>query len=470
VLVVYEVSEAMIEENDPSIFAARAFPRTTVTVLALALAGCGGPRAMLAPAPQLVQLRVIPQTSSIALGQTITFSATAVFRDGSEVDETKAAVWKSSTSSVATVDAAGHVQSHSIGTATIQASVNGTAGAATLSVSAAKLTSIAVTAGNFTLPLGASGQMTATGSYTDASTRDLTNSVSWSSASQQIVSISSSGIAGAKGFGATVISAVLSAIRGSATVTVSAPALVSIDVSPSNPAVPLGRGLQLKAIGSLTDGTTRDISSSVTWAVVDPTVANLNGSGYATAVRVGSTGARASFGGIQGAATILVEPIAAVSYFTATPKGTDTTLRMTNPDADGPNLCAMVYVFSQDQQMAECCGCQISRDGLRTFSLKKDLIGNPLTGLAPTSGSVFLVPADSTSNPSCDPSAIKPTGTAIAWATHLPGSSSNSTAVSEESLSETPLSATLAAALQTQCYNVQQLGNGQGICSCGTGH
>jgi len=418
-------------------------------------------------AATLVSLSIRQDRSTIPLGTAAQFSAQGIYSDGSTRDLTSSVSWSSSPQGVVNINASGYTTGLRIGTATIDAKSAGVTSAGALTVSAAQLTSIAINSGALTLPLGSFQQMTATGAYTDGSTHDLTTAVAWSSVSGQIASISNSGIVGAKALGTAIISAAASAISGNTTVTVTSPALVAISISPSNPAVPLGRSLQLAASGSYTDGSTQDLTGSVTWAIDSSSVVNLSNTGNATAQHVGTTGAKAAFGSVQGATTIVVEPIASVSYFSTGPSGTDITFRVTNPGDDEPTLCAMVYVFDQDQQMAECCGCQISRDGLRTFSLNKDLIGNPLTGRIPASGSLLLVPADYTSNPSCDSSSINPTGTAIAWVTHLP--SPNSSTVSEESLSETPLNATLRSALQAQCSFVQQLGGGQGICSCGTG-
>ena len=84
-------------------------------------------------------------------------------------------------------------------------------------------------------------------------------------------------------------------------------------------------------------------------------------------------------------------------------------------------------------------------------------------------GSVMLVTADYVSNSSCNPSLITPAGMGIAWATHLQATSA-ADAVTEEQLSMSPLSTTLASGLQAQCSFIQQLGGGQGSCSCGTGH
>lgn len=38
--------------------------------------------------------------------------------------------------------------------------------------------------------------------------------------------------------------------------------------------------------------------------------------------------------------------------------------------------CAMIYVFDDDQEMGECCGCLITPNGLNTYSVRNDLVSN----------------------------------------------------------------------------------------------
>jgi len=45
------------------------------------------------------------------------------------------------------------------------------------------------------------------------------------------------------------------------------------------------------------------------------------------------------------------------------------TVRSTNPGLTYGNLCAMIYVFDNDQQLTECCGCVETHNGLRTLSV-----------------------------------------------------------------------------------------------------
>jgi hypothetical protein len=307
------------------------------------------------------------------------------------------------------------------------------------------------------------------GTYTDGSTQDLTKSVTWSSASTAVISVSSNGVANAKKLGTTVVTAASGGISGSISLTVSPAALTSITIAPANPTIPLTASLQLMATGAFTDGSTQNLTNSVTWEAVNAAIVSVSSTGGATALEDGSTVVDATLTGITGSTTITVQPIAAVSYFTVGKANSDTTLRITNPGGTAENLCAMVYVFDQDQQMAECCGCRISRDGLRALSVNKNLTANLLTDTPTVTGTVMLVTADYTSNPSCNAASITPTGMGIAWATHLQALASKVAVTSEEGLSQTPLGAAQSSALQAQCLFIQQLGSGRGVCSCGTG-
>ena len=68
-----------------------------------------------------------------------------------------------------------------------------------------------------------------------------------------------------------------------------------------------------------------------------------------------------------------------------------------------------MYVFDNDQQLDECCGCITTPDGLRTFSVTKDLTSNPLIGIVVNNGDVKIV-SGAVNNSPCDPTAnVTPT-------------------------------------------------------------
>ena len=417
----------------------------------------------------LVSIAVNENHATIPLGTTAQFTAKGVYTDGSTQDLTNTVTWTSTPSGILSISSSGLAKGKTIGVATVSAKSGSVSGTGALTVSPAVLTSIGVVAALQAMPLGTRQQLNAIGTYTDGSTGDLTASAAWSSESADIVSISPSGLAAANKLGSATVSASFTGISGSAALAVSSATLASISISPANPTMPLGSSRQLAATGLYTDGSTHDVTQSVTWNVDNPAIANVSGTGVATAQQVGATGVESSLGDVVGSVTLTVQPLAAIGYFTQTTLDADAAIRITNTGSTGQNLCAMVYVFDQDQQMAECCGCLISPDGLRTFSLQKDFLSNPLTGTSPVAGSVMIVPADPSSNPSCNAASITPWGLAVAWTTHLQNAQTNQPATTEEPLSFTPLSSTLSSALQAQCNFVQQLGSGHGICGCGTG-
>jgi hypothetical protein len=91
-------------------------------------------------------------------------------------------------------------------------------------VTAASLTSIAVTPVNSSIASGTVQQFTATGTYSDDTTQDLTTTVTWSSSNTGAATISnaagSNGLATAVIAGSTTITAVSGSVSGTATLTV----------------------------------------------------------------------------------------------------------------------------------------------------------------------------------------------------------------------------------------------------------
>ena len=422
----------------------------------------------------LVSIEVSEASSKIPLGVTSQLTARGTFTDGSSEDLTKTVSWSSSPAGVVAISSSGVATGRTVGSATIKAVSGSIAGTGSLSVSAAQLTSITVAAGDAVMPLGTTQNLVARGVYSDGSESDLTSSVAWASDSTSTVGVGAGGDAVAKRMGIARVSASSSGLSGGVVLTVSAPALTGITINPVSPATPIGSSLQLSAKGTFTDGTTQDVTGNVTWTVDDPTITSVSMAGSAMAQKVGSTGVEASYSGVAGLATLVVQPVALVNYFSAVAGGVDTTVRVAATGGYGNNLCAAVYVFDKDQQMAECCGCRISENGLRTFSLSKDLTANPLTGVLSNTGSVMMVTADYESNSTCDASAVTPEGLGTAWATHLQsgaqtGTTQNGTVVSETPFSRTPLNPALLSALQAQCMFIEQLGSGQGVCKCGSG-
>jgi uncharacterized protein YjdB len=265
----------------------------------------------------LVSIAVTPATPSIALGTNQQFAAVATYADGSTLDLTTSVSWSSSTTAVATINAAGLASSLSIGQSTIAAAAAGISGSAVLTVTSAALTSISVSPATPSIPLGTTAQFAATGTFTDGTTQDVTTSVQWASSDMSIATISnasgSQGLATSVAQGTTTISATSGAISGSATLTVNSAALVSITVNPATPSIALGTTQQFAATGTFTDGSQQDVTNSATWSSASTAVATVSPTGLATSVSVGTSLITATLASIQGSTLLTVTPAAVVS-------------------------------------------------------------------------------------------------------------------------------------------------------------
>jgi phospholipase C len=121
----------------------------------------------------------------------------------------------------------------------------------------------------------------------------------------------SNGIATSTGSGATVISATLGGVAGSASLTVTAALLAAIEISPQSPSISTGGTEQFTAIGLYTDGSTPNITTTANWASSSATVAtisNTSGSqGLATSAGSGTAEISASVGSLTASTTLTVQ-------------------------------------------------------------------------------------------------------------------------------------------------------------------
>src|SRR5215813_8017664 len=82
--------------------------------------------------------------------------------------------------------------------------------------------------------------------------------------------------------------------------------VAGISVSPANASLQLNKTQQFTAIGTLGDGSDKDVSSSVEWTSSSPKVATIDSSGMATALSTGTTTITASQHNVSGSTTLTV--------------------------------------------------------------------------------------------------------------------------------------------------------------------
>jgi trimeric autotransporter adhesin len=253
----------------------------------------------------LLSISVTPSPVTIAAGTRQQFAATGIFDDGSTQTLTSV-TWSSSAPGVVTVDSSGLGAGIAGGTGSINATVGSITGSAAITVTGASLVSIAVTPANSIMPIGASKQFVATGTFSDSSTQDITASVGWSSSNAAVAAINSTGLVTSTVTGTTKISAILGAITGSTGLTVSSAKLTSIIITPANPKIAAGTSIQLHATGKFSDGSSTTNLSGVAWKSSKPNIASPRGTGILRGKKSGSVTISASLSGITGTTTVTV--------------------------------------------------------------------------------------------------------------------------------------------------------------------
>lgn len=163
--------------------------------------------------------------------------------------------------------------------------------------------------------LGQTAQLILIGQYSDGTTKFLTNSATWSSSATSVATVSNSvgtnGLATSVGYGQTTITASYGGQMATATLTVQSPALVSITVTPLTYTIASGTAVQFHAMGTYSDKTTLDLTTSAIWSSTNTayaTVSNTSGTqGLATGVAPGVVTITATSGSVNGTATLTVQ-------------------------------------------------------------------------------------------------------------------------------------------------------------------
>jgi hypothetical protein len=248
----------------------------------------------------VVSIAITPDTASMHVSAAQAFTAAATMSDASTRDVTSSVTWtvENAASTNATISAAGLFAAGTVaGTVTVTATYDSESAEATVTVTPATLQSIAVTPVNQDIALGLAQQYTATGTYNDNSSANVTPSVTWSEINGTgSASINTTGMLSTVGGGqgSVTVKAALGSVSGSTTANVVAPVLQSITVTPSAQTTALGLTQQYTATGNYSDGSTSNLTSSATWSVI-------NGSGSAA---INSTGLLSTSSGTVGSITV----------------------------------------------------------------------------------------------------------------------------------------------------------------------
>ena len=303
------------------------------------------------PVP-VASVTISPASTGTTVGQTVTLSVTT--RDAAgNVLTGRVVGWSSSDNSVATVSSAGVVTGIGVGSATITATSEGQTGTATITVSLVPVASVSVTPSPANLMVGQTLQLSATAR--DAGGAVLTGrAITWTTDDPAVATVSSSGVLTAVAPGTTQVTATVDGVAGSASSTVTAVPVASVDVSPNTATVMVGQDVTLTATPLDANGNPL-AGRVITWTTSNAGRATVSNTGVVTGVSPGNVTITASTGGRSGSAAVTVNaPPPVLTSISVSPSafsldvGQTRTLSATARDQFGQTMSGVTFTWSSD--------------------------------------------------------------------------------------------------------------------------
>jgi uncharacterized protein YjdB len=270
----------------------------TLATFLLLMGGCASTSSRSGSGDPAPSITVQPANAAVTAGQMATFSVTATGTAPLRYQ------WQKNNANISGATAASYTtpattsgdNGSKFDVVVSNAAGSITSGTALLSVNSTGVTlkTIAVTPASPSIVAGNTQQFTATGTYSDNSTKNITGNVTWKSSNTAFATIgATTGLATGVAAGTTQITATQGTVvspNDALAVTTSTATLQSIAVTPASPSIGIGSSLQFTATGTYSDNSTRNITASVTWASSNPLFATIGtATGLATGVAVGTT-------------------------------------------------------------------------------------------------------------------------------------------------------------------------------------
>jgi Bacterial Ig-like domain (group 2)/FG-GAP-like repeat len=197
------------------------------------------------------------------------------------------------------------------GAALQQEITNGRVKTASGSVTAATpvtLSSVVLSATNPTnasVADGLSGAVTATGHYSDGTTKDLTSSASWSSSNTSVASVSAGTVTGVTQ-GTVTLSAQSAGVTGTLAYQVTPAVLQTLSLTPSSASVVAGKTTSLVLTGTYSDNSKSTSLGTVSWSSSAQGTASVDTSGTVTGVAAGTATITAAVGSVTTSIAVTV--------------------------------------------------------------------------------------------------------------------------------------------------------------------
>jgi len=256
----------------------------------------------------LQEIIIRPHNPQITNGSSLSFQALGLFTQGAAnygyitQDLTATVNWIIENPSIASINNAigyeGMTQGLNLGESNVSASFDGHTSQSLLRVAPVVLQNIVISPSNPSISLGMTQAFSATGTYSDGSTQDITESLLWNTSDSQIATISNysnsptpAGQATTSYWGttgSTVVSAGLQNVMATTTLTVSEPKIVALSIEPAVATLAPGKQAVFEVYQVYDNGARYySLQGLFNWTSADSSVATVDANGVATGVTAG---------------------------------------------------------------------------------------------------------------------------------------------------------------------------------------
>src|SRR5262249_14312521 len=136
-------------------------------------------------------------------------------------------------------------------------------------------------------------QLTAMGTYSDGTQRDISSAAAWASSTLSVATVNAAGLAAGVAVGSTTITASANGISGTATIKVSSAVVLSIAISSKLSYVGSGQTRQFTATATYSDGQAQGVRAI--WSSSNTGVATIDTTGLATGGMAGTSTITATY-------------------------------------------------------------------------------------------------------------------------------------------------------------------------------
>ncbi|MBD0382547.1 Ig-like domain-containing protein [Paenibacillus sedimenti] len=223
-------------------------------------------------------------------GDAVTLTATALYTDETSKDATSDVIWTSSNPKAASVDA-GKVKALASGEATLTAQLD--TKTVTISVQVDMASDLTANVSSLVFDLNETRSIVLTATDSLGATRTVTNEAEWKTSSSTVATVAKGVVTPVARGKATIIAAYGGK---SVTIPVEVGVIQALEADTTYISTKSGSHVQVKLTATLSDGTTKDVTSSATWKVSSYKLGTVS-DGLFTATSSGKTTLTASFGG-----------------------------------------------------------------------------------------------------------------------------------------------------------------------------